>query len=69
MDATQNHYGTFNYISPMVFLGKEHYSVKTMIYPLLQQLAWGKEYYDLLHITDEPTDVLAFVKKHPPFKI
>jgi len=69
MDATQNHYGTFNYISPMVFLGKEHYSVKTMIYPLLRQLAWGKEYYDLLHITDEPSEVLAFLQAHPPFKI
>ena len=69
MDATQNHYGTFNYISPMVFLGTEHYSVKTMIYPLLRQLAWGKEYYDLLHITDDPKDVLAFLKAHPPFKI
>jgi len=68
MDATQNHYGTFNYISPMVFLGKEHYSVKTMIYPLLRQLAWGKKYYDLLHITDEPTEVLSFLQNHHPFK-
>ncbi|MFK7982437.1 MAG: LOG family protein [Saprospiraceae bacterium] len=68
MDATQNHYGTFNYISPMIFLGEEHYSVKTMIYPLLRQLAWGKEYYDLLHITDEPQEVLSFLQTHPPFK-
>ncbi len=68
MDATQNHYGTFNYLSPMVFLGKEHYSVKTMIYPLVQQLAWGRKYYDLLHITDDPKDVLRFLQKHPPIK-
>lgn len=69
MDATQNHYGTFNYYSPMVFLSREHYEVKTMIYPLVKQLAWGKEYYDLLHITDEPKDVLKFLKKHPPYKV
>ena len=69
MDATQNHYGTFNYYSPMVFLGREHYSVKTMIYPLVKQLAWGKEYYNLLHITDEPKEVLAFLKKHPPLRV
>ena len=68
MDATQNHYGTFNYISPMVFLGIEHYSVKTMIYPLLRQLAYGKKYYNLLHITDEPKAILEFLKNKPPFR-
>jgi len=69
MDATQNHYGTFNFISPMIFLGVEHYSVKTMIYPLLRQLAYGREYYNFLHITDEPAEVLSFLKQNPPFKI
>ena len=68
MDATQNHYGTFNFYSPMIFLGVEHYSVKTMIYPLVKQLAWGRKYYDLLHITDKPKDVLEFLINHPPFK-
>lgn len=68
MDATQNHYGTFNYYSPMVFLGRQRYEVDTMIYPLLRQLAWGKPYYNLLHITDEPIEVLNFLKLHPPIK-
>jgi predicted Rossmann-fold nucleotide-binding protein len=66
MDATQNHYGTFNYYSPMVFLGREHYEIKTLVFPLLKQLAWGKKYFDFLHITDEPKDVLDFLQKHPP---
>lgn len=66
MDAAQNHYATFNYYSPMVFLGRERYEIDTMIYPLLRQLAYGKTYYDLLHLTDEPTDVLAFLQKHGP---
>lgn len=69
MDATQNHYGTFNYYSPMVFLGRKRYQVDTMIYPLLRQLAWGKDYFEMLHITDEPTDVLDFLQKHPPIKV
>jgi len=69
MDATQNHYATFNFISPMVFLGVEHYSVKTMIYPLLRQLAYGREYYNMLHITDKPKEILKFLKKHPPYKV
>lgn len=69
MDATQNHYGTFNYYSPMVFLGKKRYAVDTMIFPLLQQLAWGRPYSDLLHLTDEPEEVLQFLKEHPPMPI
>ena len=69
MDASQNHYGTFNYYSPMVFLGKKRYEIDTMIYPLLKQLSYGQEYHDLLHITDEPKDVVDFLKKHPPIKV
>ena len=68
MDATQNHYGTFNFYSPMVFLGRKRYEVDTMIYPLLRQLAYGEKYYDLLFLTDEPQEVLAFLKAHPPIR-
>lgn len=66
MDATQNHYGTFNFYSPMVFLGKKRYEIETMIYPLLKQLAWNREYASLLHITDKPESVVSFIKEHPP---
>ena len=69
MDASQNHYGTFNYYSPMVFLGKKRYEIDTMIYPLLKQLSYGKEYHDLLYLTDEPKAVVDFLKKHPPIKV
>ena len=65
-DATQNHYGTFNYYSPMVFLGEKRYAVDTMIYPLLRQLSYGRAYHDLLYLTDEPQEVLDFLKQHPP---
>jgi predicted Rossmann-fold nucleotide-binding protein len=69
MDATQNHYGTFNYYSPMVFLGRKRYEIDTMIFPLLKQLAWGRAYYDLLCLTDEPADVVRFLQQHPPKKV
>jgi predicted Rossmann-fold nucleotide-binding protein len=68
MDATQNHYGTFGYYSPMVFLGKRRYLKDTFLYPLLQQLAWGRKYAHLLCITDDPAEVVAFIKQHPPSK-
>ena len=66
MDAAQNHYATFNYYSPMIFLGRHRYEVETMIYPLLRQLSYGKTYHDLLYLTDEPAEVLAFLKDHGP---
>lgn len=69
MDATQNHYGTFNYYSPMVFLGTHRYQIDTLIYPLLKQLAYGRTYADLLHITDEPQEVISFLQEHPPVPV
>jgi predicted Rossmann-fold nucleotide-binding protein len=68
MDATQNHYGTFNYYSPMVFLSTARYEVQTVIFPLLRQLAWGKPYYNLLYLSDEPKEIVRFIKQHPPLK-
>ena len=33
-DATQNHYGTFDYFSPMVFLDKDFYTNQTTLFPI-----------------------------------
>jgi predicted Rossmann-fold nucleotide-binding protein len=67
-DAAQNHYGTFGYYSPMVFLSRKRYEIETLIFPLLKQLAWEREYYDLLFLADEPEEVVAFIKAHPPVR-
>ena len=66
MDATQNHYGSFGYYSPMVFLGKKRYVKDTFLFPLLQQLAWERKYADLLFMTDSPEEIVDFIKQHPP---
>lgn len=68
MDAAQNHYGTFGYISPMVFLGKERYEIDTMLFPTLKQLAKGKDYQQYLFLTDDPEEVVRFIERHPPKK-
>ncbi len=68
MDAAQNHYCTFNYYSPMIFLSTKRYEIDTLIFPLLKQLAYGREYFDLLFCTDEPEQILAFLKANPPKK-
>ena len=66
MDAAQNHYATFDYVSPMVFLGRKRYAEDTRLYPTLTELAAGRDYADFLHLTDEPADVIRFIKEHPP---
>ena len=66
MDATQNHYVTFDYVSPMVFLGRKRYTEDTQLYPLIQQLAEGRAYADYLYLTDEPAAVVRFINDHPP---
>ena len=69
MDAAQNHYGTFRFLSPMVFLGSEHYQKNTLIYPLLQQIAWEQPYAKLLHISDDPQEIVAWINAHPPIEM
>ncbi|GAK49692.1 conserved uncharacterized protein [Candidatus Moduliflexus flocculans] len=69
MDATQNHYGSFGYYSPMIFFGKRRYMKETFLFPVLQQLAWGHPYADLLFITDSPEDVAALIMQHPPRRV
>lgn len=68
MDATQNHYGTYGYYSPMVFLGRKRYREETGIYPLLKKLAAGKEYAKMLFISDNPREIADFIKKNGPGK-
>ena len=65
-DATQNHYGTFDVISPMVFLGEEHFGAKTGVFDCLSRQAAGKSYAESLFLTDEEEDVVAFLEAHPP---
>ncbi len=68
MDATQNHYGTYGYYSPMVFLGRNHYREEMGIYPLLKQLARGKKYSEMLFISDSPREIADYIEKNGPVK-
>ena len=47
-DAAQNHYKTFGFASPMVFLGREHWTKTMPVYPLLEQLQLVGRYKNLL---------------------
>lgn len=61
-DAAQNHYETFGEPSPMVFLGRKFWTETTPVYPLLAQLANRNRYADMLAVTDEPEEAVAFLK-------
>ena len=57
-EAAQNHYSTFGNISPMVFLNRTYWEVNKPVYPLLQKLAEGHKYGELLAISDSVSDVV-----------
>ena len=65
-DAAQNHYSSFGHCSPMVFMSKERYVEQTSIYSLIHQLAAGKEYKNLLYLTDSAKLAVDFIVNHPP---
>ena len=58
-DATQNHYLSFGYSSPMVFLNNDYWTKERPVYPLLESMAAQGKYENLiLSIYDKPTDVI-----------
>jgi hypothetical protein len=52
----------------MVFLGKKRYAEETKIYDLLKELAKGREYEKFMAISDDPDELVEFIKMHPPQK-
>lgn len=63
-DATQNHYLSFGFSSPMVFLGSQFWHDEVPIYPLLQRLKDTGKYRNLLlSITDSEEDVVKTLRE------
>ncbi len=69
MDACQNHYATFHWISPMVFLGEERWGGKSQIFEAAKFLAKGKAYAKSLSLVDTAAEAAAFIRENPPFKV
>lgn len=66
MDAAQNHYASLGTISPMVFFGDDYWTNQEPVYPLLQKLAAGHTYANLLTISDEVDAIVDFITTHDP---
>lgn len=69
MDAAQNHYGTFEVVSPMVFYGERYWREDKPVYPLVELLAAGRPYARLLTISDHPEEIAAYIASHPPISM
>ena len=62
-NAVQDHYLSFGFASPMVFLGKKFWTEDVPIYPLLHQLQEKGRYKNLLlTLTDEPNEIVQVLK-------
>lgn len=63
-DAVQNHYLSFGFSSPMIFLGKQFWTHDLPVYPLLEQMMQTGMYKNLLlSLTDSPDTVVAELER------
>ncbi len=61
-EAVQNHYLTFGFASPMVFLDKEFWTKTTSLYPLLAHLMEKGIYKNLLlSLTDDAEEAVSII--------
>ena len=62
-DATQNHYESFGYASPMIFMGEEFWTQEIPVYPLLSSLMERGRYRNLLlTLTDKQEEMVRVLK-------
>ena len=65
LDAAQNHYGTYGWISPMALLGLQRYTMATSHARLLGELSSQRPWGRLIIASDDPRDIVSFIKAHP----
>lgn len=66
MDACQNHYVTFEVISPMVMFGVEYWTKTLPVWPLLQAMSAGRAWGRSIALCDRGHEVAQFIADHPP---
>jgi predicted Rossmann-fold nucleotide-binding protein len=72
-DAEQNHYLSYGFSSPMIFLGTKFWTEEIPVYPLLLKLSERGKYKNLsLTLTDDPEEIIgqllsfqSLVQEHP----
>ena len=63
-DAVQNHYLSFGYASPMIFLGEEYWTEEMPVYRLMKHLVDKGKYSNLLlDLTDSTEEIIDILDK------
>lgn len=65
-DAAQNHYASYGSPASMVFLGTEHWTKTRPVWPLLQHVAKGHDYFDLLFLSDDEDAIVKRILQYEP---
>ena len=65
-DAAQNHYASFGGRSPMILLGRNYWTVKRPVWPLLEAVSQGHDHHELLYLTDDENAVIRRVQGFDP---
>ncbi len=65
-DACQNHYASYEEVSPMVFLGTERYTEETPLWDTIRRVSEGRHYHEMLLLSDEVNEIVGFITDHPP---
>ena len=65
-DAAQNHYANQGVFSPMIMFGEEHWTKNRPVWPLLATVAKGKEYGELIALTDSEDEIVRRIKMFDP---
>ncbi|MDA9774343.1 LOG family protein [Saprospiraceae bacterium] len=68
-DAAQNHYTTYEYVSPMVFFGIDYFTKQLPVQSLLNNLSKDKPYEKSIKFTDDQEEVVKFLIDHPPYTL
>ncbi len=63
-DATQNHYASYGPPSPMVLLGSAYWTRRLPVWSVLDALSDGREYRDLIFITDDEDEAIEAIRDH-----
>ena len=63
-EAVQDHYLSYGFASPMIFLGTEFWTCEVPVFPLLQRLMETGKYKNLLlSVTDDIDEATAIIKR------
>ena len=65
-DATQNHYGSMGYISPMILFGVKRWTEERPLWDFLQKVSKGKMYGELLSLTDDENEIIRRILSYNP---